>query len=106
MTPESVPSDESVGQLVLHRPKSLATGLARRIHVYLDDHQVADLDNGGTACVPATAGPHMLRARCLPLGGAEVPFILTEGETLRAEICVGVLEDVRIELDPPPPSSP
>jgi hypothetical protein len=102
MGAESVPVDESAGQLVLHRPQSMATGLARRIHIYLDDNQVADLENGGTACVPASAGPHMLRARCLPMGGAEVPFILADRETLRAQIYVGVLEDVRIELDPPP----
>ena len=100
MTPESAPADESAGQLVLHRPRSLATGLARRIHIYLDDQQVADLANGGTARVPATAGPHTLRARCLPLGGVEVPFILADRETLRAQICIGVLDDVRIELDP------
>jgi hypothetical protein len=101
MGAESVPADERAGQLVLHRPRSLATGLARRIHICLDDDQVADLDNGGTACVPASAGPHMLRARCLPLCGAELPFILADRETLHAQIYVGTLEDVLIELDPP-----
>lgn len=102
MTPEATPTEESAGQLLLHRPRALTTGLARRIHIYLDDQQVADLANGGTARVPATAGPHMLRARCLPLAGAEVPFILANRETLQAQICVGVLDDVRIELDPQP----
>jgi hypothetical protein len=102
MGAEPVPAAESSGQLVLYRPRSLATGLARRIHIYLDDNQVADLENGGTACVAASAGPHMLRARCRPMGGAEVPFILADRETLRAQIYVDTLEDVRIELDPTP----
>ena len=100
MSAEPVPASESTGQLVLHRPHSLATGLARRIHVYLDDNQVADLENGGTAQVTASAGPHMLRARCRPMGGAEVPFILADHETLQARIYVDTLEDVCIELDP------
>jgi hypothetical protein len=100
MDAESTPTGESSCQLLLHRPRSLATGLARRIHIFLDDNQVADLENGGTASVSASAGPHMLRARCRPMGGTEFPFILAERETLRAWVYVDALEDVRIELDP------
>jgi hypothetical protein len=100
MDAESAPAEESTGLLVLHRPHSLATGLARRIHIFLDGNEVAGLEDGGSASVPTPAGPHMLRARCRPLGGTEFPFILAERETLRARVYVDVLEDVQIEFEP------
>jgi len=94
-----VPSAERAGELIVHRPHTMTSGAARRIHVYLDDQQIADLARGGTANVPTDAGPHLLRARCLPLVSAELPFVLADYETLRVLIYVGVLEELEIQLD-------
>jgi hypothetical protein len=116
MGADAVPSAERAGELILHRPHTLTPGAGRRVHVFLDDRQIADLELGGTARVPAVEGPHLLRARCLPLIGAELPFVLAPYETLRVKIYVGALEELSIDLDcdgpdadepgPPEPESP
>ena len=99
MGADAVPSAERAGELILHRPQAMTPGAARRIHVFLDDQQIADLELGGTERVPAIEGPHLLRARCLPLIGAELPFVLAPSETLRVQIYVGALEELSIDLD-------
>jgi hypothetical protein len=108
MGADAVPSAERAGVLILHRPQTLTPGAARRIHVFLDDQQIADLEMGGTARVPSNEGPHLLRARCLPLIGAELPFVLAPYETLRVNIYVGALEELSIDLDcgPSPADAP
>jgi hypothetical protein len=89
----------AAAELILHRPGHRAAGAARRIHVYLDDQQVADLELGGTTHVPAIGGPHLLCARCLPLISGSIPVILNAGETLRVLIYVGALDELEIHLD-------
>jgi hypothetical protein len=86
-------------ELILHRPGHRAAGAARRIHVDLDDDQVADLELGGTQHVPTTSGPHLLRARCMPLLGDSFPVILAAGETLRVLVYVGALDKLEIHCD-------
>jgi hypothetical protein len=100
MGADSRASGSQTGELILHRPQTMAPGAARRIHVYLDDRQIADLEHGATLHVPARDGPHLLRARCMPLVGAELPFVLAANETLTVMIYVGALEDLRIDLAP------
>ena len=100
---ESTPT--SAGELILHRPGHRAAGAARRIHVYLDDQPVADLELGGTSHVPASTGPHLLLARCMPLISGSVPFILGAGEILRVRIYVGALDELEIHLDEEPDRS-
>jgi hypothetical protein len=95
----------SAAELILHRPGHRAAGAARRIHVYLDDQQVADLELCGTSHVFTTSGPHLLRARCLPLIGASFPVILNAGERLRVLIYVGALDELKIQLDEQPDRS-
>ena len=99
MGADAVPSAERAGELILHRPRTPTSGAGRRVHVFLDDQQIADLELGGTARVPTMEGPHLLRARCLPLIGAELPFVLAPYETLRVKIYVGALEEPSIDLD-------
>jgi hypothetical protein len=86
-------------ELILYRPGHRAAGAARRIHVYLDERQVADLELCGTSHVPTTSGPHLLRARCLPLISGSFPVILDAGERLRVLIYVGALNELEIHLD-------
>jgi hypothetical protein len=105
MTADPPPSADQASELVLHRPQSMAPGAARRIHVYLDDQQIADLEHGGTVRVPTEAGPHLLRARCMPLIGTELPFILGHREALKVLIYVGALEGVHIDIAPGPESA-
>ena len=52
------------------------------------------------ARVPAEEGPHLLRARCMPLISDELPFVLDAYETLKVQIYVCAPEDLRIDLDP------
>jgi len=68
--------------------------------VYIDDERVADLHLGATARVPAEAGPHLLRVSCFPLVSADLPVILAPHENLRITICVGVLDDLQIDIAP------
>ena len=98
MTGADSPS-AAAGELILHRPSHRAAGAVRRIHVYLDDNQVADLELGGTSRVSTTGGPHLLCARCMPLISGSVPFVLGAGETLRVQIYVGALDELEIHLD-------
>jgi hypothetical protein len=83
---------------MLHRPSGLTAGVARRIHVYLDDQRAAHLQLGATTRVPTEAGPHLLRVRCFPLTSADLPVILAPHETLRVAIYIGVLNDLQIEI--------
>jgi hypothetical protein len=55
--------------------------------------------------VPTEAGPHLLRARCMPLIGTELPSILGDRPTLKVLIYVGALEDVQIDIAPEPEPS-
>jgi hypothetical protein len=98
MTVDPLPSGEQASELILHRPRSMAAGAVRRIHIYLDNQQIGDLEHGGTVRVPTQAGPHILRARCMPLIGAQLTFILGARETLKVLIYVGALEGVQIEI--------
>ncbi|MDT7629100.1 MAG: hypothetical protein QOI50_1030 [Pseudonocardiales bacterium] len=100
MDADSCPLGDQAGELILHRPQTLTPGAARRIQVYLDDQQIANLEHGATMRVPTEEGPHLLRARCLPLISAELPFVLAAAETLKVLIYVGAPEDLRIDLDP------
>jgi hypothetical protein len=98
-------ADSTSAELILYRPGHRAAGAARRIHVYLDDQQVADLQLCDTTRVPTTSGPHLLRARCLPLISGSFPVIVKPGETLRVLIYVGALDELRIQLDEQPDRS-
>jgi hypothetical protein len=70
-------ADSTSAELILYRPgHRVAAGAVRRIHVYLDDRQVADLELCGATRVPTTSGPHLLRARCLPLISGSFPSSL------------------------------
>lgn len=93
------------GELILHRPRTLTTGAGRTIRMFLDDRQVADLEPGATARVPAAPGPHQLRARCMPLTSGEFTFILAAGEKLRVLVYVTALDELEIELDDEPDHS-
>ena len=95
----------SAAELILYRPGHRAAGAVRRIHVYLDERQVADLALCGTSRVPTTSGPHLLRARCLPLMSGSFPVILRPGEKLRVLIYVGALDELKIQLDEQPDRS-
>jgi hypothetical protein len=92
-------------ELILYRPGHRAAGAARRIHVFLDEEQVADLELCGTTTVATTSGPHLLRARCLPLISGSFPVILNAGESLRVLIYVGALDELTIQLDEQPDRS-
>jgi hypothetical protein len=93
------PGEEPSAVLVLHRPRVLSAGALRRISVHLDNRRIVDLRYGDQARVPAEAGPHLLRARCRPLGGAAVPFVLAAGETLHVHVYVSAQEELEIRLD-------
>ena len=99
---ESTPAD---AELILYRPGHRAAGAARRIHVFLDEEQVADLELCGTTTVATTSGPHLLRARCLPLLSDSFPVILSAGESLRVLVYVGALDELKIQLDEQPDRS-
>ena len=90
------------GELILHRPKTMTAGAARRIHVYRDDVRIANLGLGATARVPTDQGPHLLRARCVPLISANFPIILAANETLRVLVFVDAMEQLEIQLDEEP----
>ena len=100
MCADSAPSRERTAEFVLHRPLGLTSGAARRLRVYIDDERAADLHLGATTRVPAKAGPHLLRVRCLPLISADLPVILAPRETLRVTIYVDVLDDLQIDIAP------
>lgn len=94
-----------MSELILHRPKTLASGVGRKIHIRLDDRQVADLELGATARVPATPGPHQLKAQCMPLISGEFTFILAPRESLRVMVYVTALDELEIQLDEDPERS-
>jgi hypothetical protein len=108
MVADPAPPGERAAQLILHRPLSLATGVERRIHVYLDDQQIADLELGNTVNVRAEEGPHLLQAHCAPLVSEDLPFVLEPEETLRVLVYVSVREKLEIEFgeDVDPERSP
>jgi hypothetical protein len=60
--------------------------------------------------VPTDQGPHLLRARCVPLVSANLPIILAANETLRALVFVDALHQLEVQLDedpnPRPPPDP
>jgi hypothetical protein len=85
--------------LVLHRPRALGAGALRRIRVHLDDRPIVDLSYGATVRVLAEEGPHLLRARCRPLIGTAIPFILAAREVLHVTVVAGALEELEIRLD-------
>lgn len=85
--------------LVLHRPRALSAGALRRIRVYLDDRRIVDLRYGATVRVPAAEGPHLLRARCRPLVGTAIPFVLAAREVLHVTVYVSALDELEIRLD-------
>lgn len=105
-SPEASPESTPDAELVLYRPGHRTAGAVRRIHVFLDEEQVADLELCGTTTVPTTSGPHLLRARCLPLLSDSFPGILNPGEKLRVLIYVGALDELKILDEQPDRSTP
>jgi hypothetical protein len=84
----------------------MTAGAGRRIHVYLDDKPIADLKHGATVRVPTEQGPHLLRARCIPLLSAGLPVILDDHETLRVQIYVSTPDELEIQLEDNPDQHP
>lgn len=100
MCTDSAPSRERTAEFVLHRPLGLTAGVARRLHVYVDDERAADLHIGATTRMPVEAGPHLLRVRCFPLISADLPVILAPHETLRVAIYIDALSELTIDIAP------
>ena len=100
MCADSAPSRERTAEFVLHRPRGLTAGAARRLRVYVDDQRVADLHLGETTRVPAEAGPHLLRVRCFPLISTDLPVVLAPDETLCVTMYIDVLNDLQIHIAP------
>lgn len=101
MHADPVPSRERTAELVLHRPLSPTAGATRRLHVYVDDQRAANLHLGATTRVPAEAGPHLIRVRCIPLPCTDLPVVLASHETLQVLIYIDILGDLQIDLVPP-----
>jgi hypothetical protein len=102
MSASSVPArphEDLSAVLVLHRPRALGAGALRRIRIYLDDRRIVDLRYGATVSVSAEEGPHLLRARCRPLIGTAIPFVLGAREVLHVTVCAGALDELEIRLD-------
>ncbi|WP_433285952.1 hypothetical protein ACQPZQ_29080 [Pseudonocardia sp. CA-142604] len=72
--------------------------MARRLHVYVDDERAADLHVGATTRMPVEAGPHLLRVRCFPLIGADLPVILAPHETLQVAIYIDAFRELKIDI--------